>query len=92
MWVGEACRWVRKAVYPERGGGRGSSPELAEGPALVPVVGLGVGLPAFPLRRLVVDVGRRARVVVWILLHHLELGLDGADLGARAGRRQRGAL
>lgn len=63
----------------------GSSPKLA-GPALVAVVRFGVGLPAFPLWRLVVNVGRRARVaVVWILLHHLELGLDGADLSTRAG-------
>lgn len=66
-------------------GRMGSSPKLAEGPALVFVVGFGVGLPAFPLRRFVVNVGRRTRVVVWILLHHLQLGLDGADLSARAG-------
>lgn len=49
------------------------------------VVGSGVGLPALLLRRLVVDVGRRAREVVRVLLHHLQLGLDGADLGAGAG-------
>lgn len=64
----------------------GSSPEPAEGSALMFVVGSGVGLPALLLRRLVVDVGRRAREVVRVLLHHLQLGLDGADLGAGAGR------
>lgn len=70
----------------------GSSPEPAEGSALIFVVGPGVRLPALPLRRLVVDVGRRAREVVGILLHHLQLGLDGADLsaGARGGRGGRG--
>lgn len=65
--------------------GGGSSPEPAEGSALIFVVGSGVRLPALPLRRLVVNVGRRAREVIWILLHHLQLGLDGADLSAGAG-------
>ena len=68
----------------------GSSPEPAEGSALIFVVGSGVGLPALLLRRLVVDVGRRAREVVRILLHHLQLGLDGADLGAGAGEEGEG--
>lgn len=66
----------------------GSSPKLAEGPALVFVVRFGVGLPALPLRRFVVNVRRRAREVIGILLHHLELGLDGADLSTRAGEGQ----
>ena len=67
-------------------GAWGSSPKLAEGPALVVVVGFRVGLPSFPLWRFVVNVGRRARVViVWVLIHHLELGLDGADFSTRAG-------
>lgn len=52
------------------------------------MVRFGVGLPALPLRRFVVNVCRRAREVVGILLHHLELGLDGADLGTRAGEGQ----
>lgn len=79
------CRWRSVCIQNEEGGRDvGSSPELAEGSALVFVVGSWVGLPAFPLRRLVVDVGRWTREVVWILLHHLELGLDGADLSARA--------
>lgn len=68
----------------------GSSPEPAEGSALIFVVGSGVRLPALLLRGLVVDVGRRAREVIRILLHHLQLGLDGADLGARAGEEGEG--
>lgn len=80
----EVCRWMRKRGGIQREREDGSSPKLAEGPALVFVVRFGVGLPAFPLRRFVVNVGRRTRVVIWILLHHLELGLDGADLSARA--------
>lgn len=68
----------------------GSSPEPAEGSALIFVVGSGVRLPALLLRRLVVDVGRRAREVIRILLHHLQLGLDGADLGAGAGEEGEG--
>lgn len=71
-------------VCARRGGRRGSSPEPAEGSALILVVG-SVRLPALPLRRLVVNVGRRAREVVRVLLHHLQLGLDGADLSAGAG-------
>lgn len=64
----------------------GSSPKLAEGPALVTVVRFRVGLPALPLRRFVVNICRRARVaIIWILLHHLELGLNGTYLSARAG-------
>lgn len=76
---------ARKGACIRSEGEDGSSPKLAEGPALVFVVRSGVGLPAFPLRRFVVDVGRRTSVVVWVLLHHLELCLDGADLRARAG-------
>lgn len=89
-------RWTRRTQgggggeLGQRGeetrGGRGSSAELAEGPAARSfVMRLGVRLPALPLRRLVVNVRRRPREVVGILLHHLQLGLDGSDLGARAG-------
>lgn len=35
----------------------GSSPKLAEGPALVTVVRFRVGLPSLPLRRFVVNIG-----------------------------------
>lgn len=76
-----------------RKGGLGSSAELAEGPAARGfVMRLGVRLPALPLRRLVVNVRRRPREVVGILLHHLQLGLDGPDLGAGAavGREEDG--
>lgn len=85
-------RWTVYDENEEGGGGehrrgrRGSSAELAEGPATRGfVMRLGVRLPALPLRRLVVNVRRRPREVVGILLHHLQLGLDGSDLGACAG-------
>lgn len=39
------------------------------------------------------NVGRRARVVIfWILVHHLELGLNSADLSActlKGGKKKR---
>lgn len=70
----------------EQRGGWGSSAELAEGPATRGfVMRLGVRLPAFPLWWLVVNIRRRPREVVGIVLHHLQLGLDGSDLGAGAG-------
>lgn len=50
---GEVCRGGSRMS----GEGDGSSPKLAEGPALVIVVGFRVGLPAFPLWRFVVNVG-----------------------------------
>lgn len=90
--VKSVCMWVEAELWwwgsPECAGGWGSSPKLAEGPALVIVVRFRVGLPAFPLWRFVVNIGRRARVlIIWILLHHLEFGLNGTDLSTRTGRR-----
>lgn len=68
-----------------------SSPELPEGPALVVVVWFGVRLPSLPLLWFVVNVGRRSWVFfVWILVHHLQLGLDGADFCARTKERTEG--
>lgn len=67
-------------VCRERGS-RGSSPEPSEGSAVV----LGVGLPPLLLGRLVVDVGGGPRVLLLgVVLHHLELGLDRPDLSTRA--------
>lgn len=57
-WSGEGLG----AEHGGRGGFRvgkedGSSPKLAEGPALVTVVRFGVGLPPLPLRWFVVNIG-----------------------------------
>lgn len=82
------CKAVHLSVYCLVEGGitfleqeEGSSPKPTGGPALRSTV----GLPALPLGGLVVNVWRWApAVTIRVLLHHLQLGLNGSDLGARA--------